>query len=80
MNGTPAIHADELGKRYGKRWGLRDCSLELPAGRKPFARVDVGARGRMEFQGRDRHEKTPTRKAHHRGQKFSLYFLCVLCG
>ncbi|HUP68701.1 MAG TPA: ABC transporter ATP-binding protein [Acidimicrobiales bacterium] len=28
-----AIDADELGKRYGRRWALRHCSLSVPAGR-----------------------------------------------
>ena len=28
-----AIHATRLGKRYCKRWALRDCSLRVPAGR-----------------------------------------------
>jgi ABC-2 type transport system ATP-binding protein len=30
--GVPALRADRLGRRYGKVWGLRDCSLEVPAG------------------------------------------------
>ena len=25
-------HADGLGKRYGSKWALRDCTLEIPAG------------------------------------------------
>lgn len=28
-----AITAIELGKRYGRRWALRDCALSVPAGR-----------------------------------------------
>ena len=28
-----AVVATTLGKRYGKRWGLRDCSVEIPEGR-----------------------------------------------
>jgi ABC-2 type transport system ATP-binding protein len=28
-----ALEAEGLGKRYGQRWALRDCSLRLPAGR-----------------------------------------------
>ncbi|GAA4725307.1 ABC transporter ATP-binding protein [Phytohabitans rumicis] len=28
-----ALETDQLGKRYGKAWALRDCSLHLPAGR-----------------------------------------------
>lgn len=28
-----AIEAQRLGKRYGRSWALRDCSLRLPAGR-----------------------------------------------
>jgi ABC-2 type transport system ATP-binding protein len=28
-----ALETDQLGKRYGKTWALRDCSLHLPAGR-----------------------------------------------
>jgi ABC-type multidrug transport system ATPase subunit len=27
------LEADQLGKRYGNAWALRDCSLHLPAGR-----------------------------------------------
>ncbi len=30
---TAAIYTTVLGKRYGRRWALRDCSLALPAGR-----------------------------------------------
>jgi ABC-2 type transport system ATP-binding protein len=30
---TPAIEAEELGKQYGRRWALRDCTLSIPAGR-----------------------------------------------
>ena len=29
---APALRADRLGRRYGKVWGLRDCTLEVPAG------------------------------------------------
>jgi ABC-2 type transport system ATP-binding protein len=28
-----ALEADRLGKRYGRRWALQDCSLRLPTGR-----------------------------------------------
>ena len=28
-----AVVATTLGKRYGQRWGLRDCSVEIPEGR-----------------------------------------------
>ncbi|MER7702856.1 ABC transporter ATP-binding protein [Kitasatospora sp. NPDC097605] len=28
-----ALHAEGLGKRFGRTWALQDCSLELPAGR-----------------------------------------------
>lgn len=27
------LETDQLGKRYGNKWALRDCSLHLPAGR-----------------------------------------------
>ena len=27
-----ALHADGLGKRYGAKWALQDCTLEIPAG------------------------------------------------
>ena len=30
--GVPALRTDRLGRRYGKVWGLRDCSIEVPAG------------------------------------------------
>jgi ABC-2 type transport system ATP-binding protein len=31
-NSTPALQADRLGRRYGRVWGLRDCTLKVPAG------------------------------------------------
>jgi len=30
---TAAIETTGLGKRYGRMWALRDCSLALPEGR-----------------------------------------------
>jgi len=30
---THALVADNLGRRYGRAWALRDCSFQLPAGR-----------------------------------------------
>jgi ABC-2 type transport system ATP-binding protein len=30
---TAVIEASGLGKRYGRRWALRDCTLSVPAGR-----------------------------------------------
>ncbi len=27
------VEASGLGKRYGRTWALRDCTLEIPAGR-----------------------------------------------
>ena len=32
MNDQPALQADGLGKRYGSKWALQDCTLEVPAG------------------------------------------------
>ncbi|GLX94558.1 ABC transporter ATP-binding protein [Herbidospora sp. NBRC 101105] len=29
---TPVLAARQLGKRYGRRWALRDCTLEIPRG------------------------------------------------
>src|SRR5215472_7979169 len=29
---VPALRTNRLGRRYGKVWGLRDCTLEVPAG------------------------------------------------
>ena len=29
---TPALRTDRLGRRYGRVWGLRDCTLHVPAG------------------------------------------------
>ena len=30
---TAVVAASELGRRYGRRWALADCTLEIPAGR-----------------------------------------------
>src|SRR5690349_25089915 len=30
---STALRADGLGKRYGRRFALEDCTLEVPAGR-----------------------------------------------
>jgi len=32
MSSQPAVVAEALGKRYGSKWALRDCSLAIPAG------------------------------------------------
>ena len=32
MNDTAAIRTSGLGKRYGSRWALHDCTLEIPTG------------------------------------------------
>ena len=32
MSESPALWTDGLGKRYGAKWALRDCTLEIPAG------------------------------------------------
>src|SRR5207248_9083726 len=29
---VPALRTGRLGRRYGKVWGLRDCTIEVPAG------------------------------------------------
>ena len=29
---SAAITTDQLGKRFGARWALRDCTLEIPSG------------------------------------------------
>ncbi|MBB5079216.1 ABC transporter ATP-binding protein [Nonomuraea endophytica] len=29
---TAVLQAHELGRRYGRRWALRDCTIEIPAG------------------------------------------------
>jgi ABC-2 type transport system ATP-binding protein len=29
---VPALRTDRLGRRYGKVWGLRECTVEVPAG------------------------------------------------
>ncbi|MEW9534226.1 ABC transporter ATP-binding protein [Microbispora sp. NPDC049125] len=29
---TDVLRAHELGKRYGRRWALRDCTIDIPAG------------------------------------------------
>src|SRR5262245_50620581 len=33
MNATAALQTDRLGKRYGRLWALRDCTLGMPQGR-----------------------------------------------
>src|SRR6478672_9335222 len=30
---TSVLATDSLGKRYGRRWALKDCTLQIPAGR-----------------------------------------------
>src|ERR1700691_4017367 len=30
---TSALSAPDLGKRYGRRWALSDCTLDIPQGR-----------------------------------------------
>jgi ABC-2 type transport system ATP-binding protein len=30
---VPAVRTEGLGRRFGRRWALRDCALTLPAGR-----------------------------------------------
>jgi ABC-2 type transport system ATP-binding protein len=30
---APVLEAEGLGKRYGRRWALSDCTLAIPAGR-----------------------------------------------
>ena len=32
MSEPVALAADGLGKRYGSKWALQDCTLEIPAG------------------------------------------------
>ena len=32
MSTAPALCCDRLGKRYGSRWALRECSLDVPVG------------------------------------------------
>jgi len=32
VSGASALSAGRLGKRYGSRWALRDCTLEISAG------------------------------------------------
>ena len=32
MSSNSALETDGLGKRYGSKWALRDCSLEISAG------------------------------------------------
>ena len=29
---VPALRTEHLGRRYGKQWGMRDCTIEVPAG------------------------------------------------
>ncbi len=32
MTPIPAVQTQNLGKRYGSRWALRECSLAIPTG------------------------------------------------
>lgn len=32
MSAAPALSCEQVGKRYGSRWALRDCTLQIPAG------------------------------------------------
>src|SRR3954454_24985722 len=32
MISGPALETETLGKRYGTKWALRDCTLDVPAG------------------------------------------------
>jgi ABC-2 type transport system ATP-binding protein len=32
MTGRPALRTDGLGKRFGSKWALKGCTLEIPAG------------------------------------------------
>ena len=32
MTPVPAVQTQNLGKRYGSRWALRECSLAIPTG------------------------------------------------
>jgi ABC-2 type transport system ATP-binding protein len=32
MSDTPAVRTSGLGRRYGAKWALRDCTLEIPRG------------------------------------------------
>jgi ABC-2 type transport system ATP-binding protein len=41
---TAVIEAKALGKQYGRRWALTDCTLEVPAGQVVRARVQSAAR------------------------------------
>ena len=29
---TSALHAEDLGKRYGRKWALSHCTLDIPIG------------------------------------------------
>jgi ABC-2 type transport system ATP-binding protein len=33
MTTMPSVHAEHLGRRYGRTWALRDCTLSLPEGK-----------------------------------------------
>src|SRR5215212_1426768 len=33
LSGEAALRTDGLGRRYGRSWALRDCTLDLPQGR-----------------------------------------------
>jgi ABC-2 type transport system ATP-binding protein len=32
VGSVPALRTERLGRRYGRVWGLRDCTIEVPAG------------------------------------------------
>ncbi len=45
MIATPAVEASSLSRRYGKTWGLRDCSMSLPT-RRVIALVGPNGAGK----------------------------------
>jgi ABC-type Mn2+/Zn2+ transport system ATPase subunit len=63
---TIAIETTRLGRRYGQRWGLRDCSLRLPAGRV-IGLVGPNGAGKTTLCLVDHPMHQLTRRASHHG-------------
>ena len=40
---TAVIETNDLGKQYGRKWALRDCTLSIPEGKEITRRISKAA-------------------------------------